>query len=107
MADEDRITEPCLDDRRVDALDRHLERVGRGIRRLTVAWQIEGDRAPSRIERFELGQGGTPHRPVERQTMQEHDRGTIVGRADIIGSQAGVRRGRDCFRVRHLRSLHY
>ena len=63
-----------------------------------MAWQIEGDRAPSRIERFELGQGGSPHRPVQRQTMEEHDRGPLVGRADIIGRQAGVRRGRDPFR---------
>jgi hypothetical protein len=107
VADEDRITKLSLDDRCVNALDRDLERIRRGVRRPTMAWQIEGDRAPSRIECFELGQRGPPHRPVERQTMQEHDRGTLVGRADIIGRQAGIRRGRDRFGLRHLRSLHY
>ena len=101
MPDQDGIAQSCLDDRVVDTIDRRLEHVGGGIRRLAVAREVEGDRTPSGIDRLQLGQGGPPHRPIEGQPMEEHDRWPTVGRAEFVGRQAGVGGGGDGLGVDH------
>ena len=86
---------PGLDDRVVDTIDRRIEHIRGGIRRRAVAREVEGDRTPAGIDRLQLGQGGSPHRPIEGQTMQQHDRRPAVGRPEFVSGQAGVGRGRD------------
>ena len=95
MTNEDRLLDAGRGDRNVELPDRGLDTAERADA-LALAGHVERDGRAAKIDFVERPENGSPHRPVEGEAGEEHERRSVVGgaRIEVPGELAKAQRRR-------------